>query len=176
MVEDEEIGTDLDCLDDQIGELPFSQDKFRIEGVTVLDDGVEDFHPRCTGQFLQFFEGLCTVRKGVRFHPDQYGAIRRRDSACLLAAGQFFFQCLDEVGKVEIDFRRPDRLHEEPVVTLRIFGNKVCRVNFSRESLIIHFDGRDEIEAEQRQVGKVIPGQRFPVQVGVEKAESLESG
>ena len=51
---------------------------------------------------------------------------------------------------------------------------KISQVCTARNSVWLNLDGHDEIEAHQAQVGKVLPGQPFRVQMGVDETKTPE--
>jgi hypothetical protein len=49
------------------------------------------------------------------------------------------------------------------------------RVGETREAVLAGFHRTDEIEAEKRQIGKIVRGEPFAGQMGVDQAEALET-
>jgi len=103
------------------------------------------------------------------------GPLRRVHFPRLLFSCQFFFEGLDEIEKVQFQLRRGTRFKEQPVPTLWVFRDQVGRVYLPRQPLRIGFHRAYEVEAEQGEVGEVVPAERLTVQVGVDQAQSLEA-
>jgi len=67
MVENKEIGPDLEGPDHDFREFAPTDDVFRVRLRPVLQDGVENLDPRSDRQFPEFCESPFAVKGGVRF-------------------------------------------------------------------------------------------------------------
>jgi hypothetical protein len=66
-------------------------------------------------------------------------------------------------------------IHLEPVPAVGVFRDEVGRVDLARKSVFFGRQGADEVEPQQREVREIVPGERFPVEVGVDEPQPLEA-
>ena len=63
----------------------------------------------------------------------------------------------------------------EPVAAVWVLRDEVGRVDPARKPVFLHRHGADEVEPQQGQVRQVVPGKRFPVEMGVDEPQPLET-
>jgi len=175
MVENKEIGPDLEGLDDDFREFPPADDVFRVHLRPVLQNGVENLHAGGDREFAEFGEGPFTVESGVRFHANQKRTVLRLDFPGAFLAGKFPLERLDEGQKIPVHGRGPERIEEGPETLLLVFRDQMGHVDEARKSVRFHVDRRDQVQAQKGQVGQIVRCQIFPVEMGMNEAQPPET-
>ncbi len=101
VIENEQVGADLQGPDHHVRELSFPHEVLRVDLLAVLRDGVENLDPAGLGKLLELGKGILAV-SGVRLHADEDGAFARANPASALPAGDLVLQVLDEPREVKI--------------------------------------------------------------------------
>ena len=63
----------------------------------------------------------------------------------------------------------------EPVAAVRVLRDEMGRVDRARKPVFLRRHGADEVEAQQGQVREIVPGEPFPVEMGVDEPQPLET-
>ncbi len=180
LVENQQGRPLLQGADHHLLELPLPHQSTRVELAWPLHDPVEHHHVGGTGQLRQFVEGIVGLLARCLGHRNQDGPLsschpdRSLRRPCLL---EFRIERTDETAvdrESSIVHRRAaERISDHPAVRIR--GNQVGVVHRSGEAVAADRHRHHQVEAQQRQVGQVILGERFPLEVGVHAAQSAQT-
>jgi len=116
---------------------------------------------------------LEVARAATRRDRDENRAFAVTDLACAHGSREFGFAFADPGLKIEVNLGRMSRREElDAVLTLR--GQR-RDMGERRQPVVADADRHHDVEAEQEQVGPVIPRDAFLGEVGVQTAETAES-
>ena len=141
----------------------------------VLDDGVKDLHAGGPRELSQLRHRSLAVEQGVRLDAYQYGPLGGIHPSDRLPSRELFIESLYEFGEIQVCLGDRGGVHQDPVFAPGIFGDQVRRVHPAGEAVPFDLDGRDHVETKEGQVGQVVPRQVFSVEVGVDKAQTLQA-
>ena len=190
LIDYQEIGAELGGADGQLVELSLADERLGIEARPRLREGVEHIDARRDRQLPQLLElRLGLVGRPVRAHLGQNGLLApARGRTRPVHPGELLLEVANEIEKVEIELRGMDRVEKAVgafaigvpegtavAVLLGRPGQEVGGVGGHRQALFVEPDGNHEIEAEQREVGEIVPRERLALQVRVDEAEAPES-
>ncbi len=91
------------------------------------------------------------------------------------AAGQLVLQRRQSGGQVRlfsVDVRQGVRL---PVGAVAVGGNQMRPVQDARQAVLQHAHRGHQVQAQQRQVGEVVAGERLGLEVGVDQAQAAQT-
>ena len=173
-VEDEHVGVALEGAEHHLVELALAEHEARVDLIAHLGDLVDDDHTRGAGELAEFTQGvfdevgLALVgdvnehRAAVVLH----GLARAGDAGELLLDGA---NHREEVGVHHVVQGGGALL--APDLVGGVFREEVRPEDVADGAVGLRVDGRDEVEAQAREVDEVVVGQRLAAQVRVYESQ-----
>ncbi len=158
---------------------PFPDEVARVELRPALHDGVEDHDVGNPRQLRELQEALFLRLDAPGRDADQDRPLAPIGPIELPALfREVVLEIGDEIDEVEIDLARRRRLHQIPGVGPGVpvrRGRKIRGAHEPRKPVRSRLDGGHRVEAQQHEVGQIVPGQRFLAEMGVEAPQSAET-
>ena len=180
LVDDDEVDAAVEGAYREVVELARAEHGLGVDAGPVLGHRVDDVDPGRVGELAQLGEVDLHLAGGAAGGDrDEDGALAVPDPLPVGLAREGRLALADPVLEVEGDLGRRLRVEalDARVAVSRVpvaGGGEGGGVGEVGQAVVVHPDRHHRVEAQQQQVGAVVPGQALVREVGVEAAEAAQ--
>ena len=175
LIEDEVVHPVLQGLDDDLLELATAQQVLGMQRLGPLNDRVQHHEAGRAGQFGQLRQRLFLIRVALPRHADQnrllLEVVHEMDGA---GPAQLLVEGAEKFAQADLAVLRGDWRPDLVGFAGRIRREDVRRIQMAWLAVGAHAEGRDQVQAQERQVGQVVLTQRFVAQMRVDQPNAAE--
>ena len=173
LVQEKQVGPGVQGLQGHLDQLAPAHEKPGVHLLDLLDGPAHRLHSGGGGQGRQLLQGGLQHLPGLLGHGEKKGpvpAVVHGQPA--LGAGQLFFQGLDNRDAVEL---QPGKVgcgqDFHPALGGIRTRLQMGRLDPAGQPFRVHLQGRGQVQAQQGQVGQIVPVQPAAGKVGVDQPE-----
>ena len=175
LIEDHRVGAELHGAQEDLLELALADQELRVDRRAALNHDVEDIDPCGAAELAQLGDARVRVDDTHRDVDQERPGRARSARPRLRRASELGLERAHQLLDVEVDPVGRTRLELHPHLAVRVVGQEVSDEDPARLATGADRDRRHQVEAEERQVGEIVLGQRLAAQVRVDQAQPAEA-